>query len=89
MRGNDNVTKHIHTCWAHLEQFLTTNARIPNNEIILVSMNNMLLNHKTFISYLRRQPNLTLKFLIKILIQEKTLMKKFEVQLQITHQLFI
>jgi hypothetical protein len=60
-----------------LEQFLATNATIPNNEIILVLMNNMLPNHKTFISSLRRQPNLTLKNLMKILIQEKTLMKNF------------
>ncbi len=77
MKGNDNVAKHIHTFWAHLEQFLATNATIPNNEIILVLMNNMLPNHKTFISSLRRQPNLTSKFLMKILIQEKTLMRNF------------
>jgi len=76
MRRNDNVTKHIHTFGAHLEQFLTTNATIPNNETILVLMN-MLPNHKTFISSLRRRPNLTLKVLMKILIQEKTLMKNF------------
>lgn len=72
-----------------MEQFLVASATISNDEIILVLMNNTLPCYEMFISSLRRQPNLSLKFLMTNLIQEETLMKNLYIQLQITHEPFV
>jgi hypothetical protein len=72
-----------------MEQFLTRSATISNDEIILVLTNNTFPCYEIFISSLRRQPNLTLKFLMTNLIQEETLMKNLYIQLQITHEFFV
>jgi hypothetical protein len=39
IKGKDNATWHIYIVWAHMEQFLVTNAIVSNDEIILVLMN--------------------------------------------------
>jgi hypothetical protein len=55
---------------------IATSAIVSNDEIIVVLMNNTEVpSYKMFISFLRRQPNITLKFLMTNLIQEETLMK--------------
>jgi hypothetical protein len=60
MWKNDGVTKHIHIIQSHWEQLLAISTIVPNVEAIFVLMMSMPPSYRMFISFLRRQPNLTL-----------------------------
>jgi hypothetical protein len=70
MWESDGVTKHIHIFQSHLDQLLVASTIVPDVEVILVLMRSMPPSYRMFISSLRRQPNLTLQYLIIDLIQE-------------------
>jgi hypothetical protein len=75
MRQSDSVTKHVHLFQTNLHQLDVIGAIVPNDETIICLMRSMPPSYRTFISSLRRQPNLTLQSLIIDLIQKETLMK--------------
>jgi hypothetical protein len=70
MWESDGVTKHIHIFQSHLKQLLVASTIVLDVEVILVLMRSMPSSYKMFISSLRRQPKLTLLYLITNLIQE-------------------
>jgi hypothetical protein len=75
MKENDNVTKHIHLFRFHLGQLAAAGCPIADEEAILALMGSLPPSYRVFISSLRRQPDITLQYLITDLIQEETLMK--------------
>lgn len=64
------VTKHIHIFQYHLEQLLVASKIVLDVEVILILMRSMPPSYRMFISSLRRQPNLSLQYLIIDLMQE-------------------
>jgi hypothetical protein len=75
MRGSDSVAKHVHLFRTNLHQLTIIGATVLNDETIICLMRSVPPSFRTFISSLRRQPNLTLQSLIIDLIQKETLMK--------------
>jgi hypothetical protein len=75
MRESVSVTKHVHLFQTNLHQLIVVGAIVPDDETIICLMRSMPRSYRTFISSLRRQPNLTLQSLIIDLIQKETLMK--------------
>jgi hypothetical protein len=68
MKESDSVKKHIHIFRAHLEHLLIVGTTILDDKIVLTLMRNMPPSCQTFINSLKRQPTLTLQYLIKELI---------------------
>jgi hypothetical protein len=75
MRESVSVTKHVHLFQTNLHQLTVVGATVLDDETIICLMRSMPPSYRTFISSLRRQPNLTLQSLIIDLIQKETLMK--------------
>jgi hypothetical protein len=77
MREGDNVTKHIHNFRSLLEELSVACAHVSNDETILSLMRSMPFSFHNLISSTQRVPNLTLQSIIVDLLQEKNLMKSF------------
>ncbi len=77
MREGDNVTKHIHNFRSLLEELSVACAHVSNDEAILSLMRSMPFSFHNLISSTQRVPNLTLQSIIVDLLQEKNLMKSF------------
>lgn len=67
MGENESVTKHTHIFMSLLELFATASL-VTNEDDLFSLMRCMPINYKTFISSLRRQPNLILQSLITNLV---------------------
>jgi len=89
MKENESVTKHIHVFRSHLEQLSTTRCLTQDDEAILSLMRSLLPSYRSFISSLRRQLGITLQSLITDLIQEETLMKDMNLNMDNTSALYV
>ena len=89
MKENESVTKHIHVFRSHLEQLSATGCPTQDDEAILTLMRSLPPSYRSFISSLRRQPGITLQSLITDLIQEETLMKDMNLNMDNTSALYV
>ena len=87
MKENESVTKHIHVFRSHMEQLLVAGCPTQDDEAILTLMRSLPPSYRSFISSLRRQPGITLQSLITDLIQEETLMKDMNLNMDNTSAL--
>jgi hypothetical protein len=60
MREGENIVKHIQSFQSLLEQLSITNPPVSNDNVVLSLMRSMPLSHRTFITSMQRQPNITL-----------------------------
>ncbi len=68
MCENESVTKHIHIFMSLLEELFAIASLVTNEDDVFSLMKHMPINYRTYISSLRRQPNLTFQSLITNLV---------------------